>query len=91
MSIIQSQIINDQGKVMSDMSIIIGRYKGSMEIYAEEVRAIMNLPIVDPYTKKKLELLAESMANCVRHNEQLWDKRGKREVPTDIVQIERAS
>ena len=75
---------------MSDMSKIIGRYKGSVEVFAEEVRAIMNLPIMDPYTKKRLEWLAGNMDNCVYHNEQLWANRGKREDPTDIVELERA-
>jgi len=89
MSNIQSSIIQHQGDVMSDMATIIGRYKGSMGVFAEEARAIMNLPIVDPYTKKKLEWLASAMDSCIKNNEELWENRGKREA-TDIVELERA-
>ena len=34
MSNIQSSIIQHQGDVMSDMATIIGRYKGSMGVFA---------------------------------------------------------
>lgn len=91
MSIIQSQIINDQGKVMSDMSIIIGRYKGSMGVCVSEIREIASFSDMSPYAKNRLEAIAFIMEKCIEKNEQLWDKRGNREVPTDIVQIERAS
>ena len=89
MSSIQSSIIQDQAAVMSDMATIIGRYKGSMGVFAEEARAIMNLPIMDPYTKKKLEWLASAMDSCIKNNEELWENRGKRET-SDIVELERA-
>ena len=89
MSVIQTQIINDMHNTTSDMATIIGRYKGSMGVFAEEARAIMNLPIVDPYTKKKLEWLASAMDSCIKNNEELWANRGKRDT-TDIVQLERA-
>jgi hypothetical protein len=88
MSSIQTSIIDYQGIVMSDMATIIGRYKGSMEIFAERVREIAEYEDCIS-TKRKLEMLAESMTNCVYHNEQLWEKRGKREA-TDIVELERA-
>ena len=89
MTDVRSSLITYQDNVMSDMSTIIGRYKGSVEVFAEEVRAIMNLPIMDPYTKKKLEWLASAMDSCIKNNEELWENRGKREA-TDIVELERA-
>lgn len=89
MSSIQSTIIQDQAAVMSDMSKIIGRYKGSVEVFAEEVREIMKHEGLSSYTRRRLEYLAGNMDNCVYHNEQLWDKRGKRHA-TDIVELERA-
>ena len=79
MTDIRSTTIDYQSKVMSDMSTIIGRYKGSVEVFAEEVREIMKHEGLSAYTKLRLEWLAGNMDNCVYHNEQLWDNRGKRE------------
>ena len=70
MTDIRSTIIQYQGDVMSDMATIIGRYKGSMGVFAERVRELMQYE--DCYnTKLMLEQLAESMTRIVAENEQL--------------------
>lgn len=90
MSSIQTTIIDQMSNVSNDMATIIGRYKGSVGVFAETAREIMDLPNMDPYAKKKLEYLALAMEKCIERNEVLWENRGKREVPTDIVELERA-
>ena len=82
------EIITDMSNTATDMATIIGRYKGSMGVFADRVREIAEYEDCVS-TKRKLEQLAESMTRIVAENEELWDNRGKREA-TDIVELERA-
>lgn len=92
MSRIQSEIIEQMGKVSNDMAHIIGRYKGCMGVCVSEIREIASFSDMSPYAKNRLEAIAFIMEKCIEKNEQLWEKRGDcdYEVPTDIVELERA-
>lgn len=79
MTDVRSSLITYQDKVMSDMSTIIGRYKGSMEFCVSEIREIASFSDMSAYAKNRLEAIAFIMEKCIEKNEQLWDNRGKRE------------
>jgi len=75
---------------MSDMATIVGRYKGSIEVYRSELKIILDSGCVGDRETETLKFIISSMERLVAENEQLWENRGKREVPTDIVELERA-
>lgn len=79
MSNIYSSIIDQQDKVMSDMSTIIGRYKGSVEVYKNELKTILHSGGVGEHEADMLKYIICSMDRLVAENEELWENRGKRE------------
>lgn len=73
------QIIDDMQNVSSDMAKIIGRYKGSMSVYAEEIKYLAE-NFADSDLRSRLEFLVGRMENVIAENEKAFDDRGKREV-----------
>lgn len=80
------------GNVSNDMAHIIGRYKGALTVYAQQIENMSKdrFHQKDEYVKDTLEYLADRMWKTIAENEELWDKRGQRETK-DIVEIERVS
>lgn len=106
MSDIRSQILESQYKRSSQMATIIGRYKGGMEVFSDQIRYFaLNSEGINEYQKSELCRVADLMNNVVAENEKLWAEmnssteqdiaardRGGRPQPTieDIVELERA-
>lgn len=86
-----TNIVDHLSNVSSDMAHIIGRYKGSMGVFIDQIRDIAKNQVISDHAKFRLELVADNMEATVHHNEKLWDVRGKRTKKSDIVEIERAS
>ena len=81
MSRIQSQIIDEMNNTASDMATIIGRYKGALTVYAQEIENMSKdrFHQKDEYVRATLQYLADRMWKTIAENEELWDKRGQRE------------
>lgn len=72
-------IIDYQGKVLSDMARIVGRYKGATTLYAEELARIAQDRTLNKAAKARIEAVVDRLFNTVADNEELWAKRGKGE------------
>ena len=70
------------------MAGIIGRYKGSMGIYAEELRNATKNYDMDSFLKSRLEFIASRMDKAIADNDAAWDSMFQPE--TDLVELERA-
>lgn len=77
MSQLAINIITEQNHIANDMAGIIGRYRGSMEIFSEELLSLKD-STEDKFIKTHLDYLAKRMKNIIAENEVLWAKRGQR-------------
>lgn len=74
------QIIDDMQNVTSDLAKIIGRYKGSISVYSDEIKYIAENYTSDTYLRSRLEFIVKRMENVIAENEKAFDNRGKREL-----------
>jgi hypothetical protein len=71
-----------------NMAGMIGRYKGTMSTYAEELRNTAKRYKMDDLLKSRLEFIASRMENTIADNDTDWDAMFQPE--TDLVELERA-
>ena len=91
MSDIRSQIIDSQAEKLSKLAQIVGRYKGGMEVFAEQFKYFAENAKMDEYSREQLKRMANSMLSIVAENEQLWNEAyGIAKKQDDIVELERA-
>jgi hypothetical protein len=85
-------MLDKQYQRLSKLSTIIGRYKGGMEVFSDQIRYFaLNCGGIDEYQKRELCRVADMMNKLVTENEALWDEAyGITKKDDDIVELERA-
>lgn len=95
-----TQILLTQMERGTKMSKIIGRYKGGMEVFANQIMFLaLNSRNLSQDARNELFRLAESMDKLVTENEQLWEEMNssteqdiaarKASTANDVVELER--
>ena len=96
-----SEILDRQYQKLSKLATIIGRYKGSMGVFSDELKYFADSQRLSQEQKYRIRQIADLMEKNITDNEALWDeaygitKKGDdtvelERVQSDIVELERA-